>query len=192
MKNKLFKKLLTTGLPLALAACIFSGCASSDGGKSVEPPGTLTITGIPAEYEGKFVSFSFDMQNIAPVQIVASGKDPRALLARVEGAVIKDGEARLLLFVQRIIGGYTSYSGSDTFPVQLGIRDTAQSLQMPQEAGSVYEADFIFESVTFDKGAANMEWDKGFKVGSRVTQTLAPSPFSMLYSLHGIQRIPSV
>jgi len=180
MKNNFFNKLRKVfifGLLLIIAVCVLIGCGTLSGGEGGDTGagdyGTLTITGIPAEYAGKFLAFSFDMQRNAPVRIIASGRDPRPFLASVENALINNGEVKLLLFQERpFIGGYTGYTGSDTISVQLVISNTKM------RSTETNEPDFIFESVKFENGVANMEWDDGFKINSVVTVTGIPPEYN--------------
>ncbi|MHC6203154.1 hypothetical protein ACYULU_08155 [Breznakiellaceae bacterium SP9] len=53
-----WNKLFLLGFLLSLGAAFFIGCASAP--VEVVPPGTLTITGIPEEFEGKFVIAAYD------------------------------------------------------------------------------------------------------------------------------------
>jgi hypothetical protein len=168
VKKKLFLESngLIIGLPLVLAVCIFIGCASTGSTEGSAEPGTLTITGIPAEYEGKFVSFSPSMR------IDASSTDLRGgafgTPKEKKGALIKNGEAKLLLFADKPFVGKTSYTGSETIPVQLCVRDT--------DAYIYEDYDFVFESVVFENGMAEAKWDNVFKSGS-ITITGIPDDY---------------
>jgi hypothetical protein len=154
MNKKLFRELkrLAIGLPFILAVCIFIGCASTGGG-SKEPPGTLTITGIPAEYEGKFASTQ--IKNVTYVD--AKGKSSSR---NVEGesTVITNGEARLPLSYFALLGKGGGYAGSDTVEVDLTIyeRDAQGGLvSTPSRA--------VFPSVEFQGGVAKAHWDDAAK-----------------------------
>jgi len=159
MKNKLF----IIGLPLALAVCI--SVYAKDGDKE----GSLTITGIPAEYNGKFASFSYNMgerlNNPNKELLFASASDASKVLGKVEGAVITNGEVKLLLFKPiPIVGSLIAYTDSKTFRIELCIRDTEESPQKPSIPVKV-EPDFIFPSVTFKNGVATVKLNDAFKVG---------------------------
>jgi hypothetical protein len=126
---------INIGLPLVLAACIFSGCASwpTEG-----PSGTLTITGIPAEYEGKFVSSNLYIP-------------PQKEVARGAAAAITNGELKLPLY-----GKKAGYFASDAANGCLRIRDTAAELG--RVSGNA-NFDFIFAELRFENGVTEVKWD---------------------------------
>ena len=160
------KKLFIIGLPLVLAACVFIGCATLGVGGG--DPGTLTITGIPEEFNGKFVSFPQRVgRSTKDNEFIASAEDPRGLMGKIEGAVITNGEARLLIFRDAPMG-LAPYTGSNTMRVEFCVRDTADSLQERESSLLIVdkEPDFIFNSVTFENGSATVKWDDVFEVGS--------------------------
>jgi len=164
MKNRFFKKLLTIGLPLALAACILNGCASTGSKEPPGPPGILTITGIPAEYEGKFISaymssipdFSKAIQN-SPT--VARAED-RAIKNTSERRyiVIKDGEVKLPFYVNKAFGDGGGYAGTDPVDVKLGISDREKAATGNYFTFSLLSRAAI-ASVAFEDGVAEAKWD---------------------------------
>jgi hypothetical protein len=169
------KKLFIIGLPLALAVCI--SVYAKDGDKE----GSLTITGIPAEYNGKFASFSHKMGSTgeggSKVNLIASTADTNKLLSTVKGVVIANGEVKLLLFKTiPFVGGLTAYSDSKTVRVELCIRDTEESSQ--KSPNQNVEPDFIFPSITFKNGAAAVKLNDAFKVGL-LTITGVPSNYEI-------------
>jgi hypothetical protein len=143
----------TCGLSLLLAAYIFSGCASwpTEG-----PSGTLTITGIPAEYEGK----------LALANLLASNKE----VARGVATAITNGELKLPLYEKK-----SGYFGSDTFNIRLKIEDPGEAPINNQfgEAGT----DAIFESVKFEDGVKEVKWDDQVTPGF-ITLTNIPPEFT--------------
>jgi len=172
MKNKLF----IIGLSLAFAVCI--NVYAKDGDKE----GSLTITGIPAEYNGKFASFSHKMGEVGggsttnKVNIIASTADTNKVLSTVKGVVIANGEVKLLLFKPiPVVGGLTAYTDSKAVRVELCIRDTDESSQ--KSPNQRVEPDFIFPSITFKDGAAVVKLDDAFKVGY-ITITGIPSVYN--------------
>jgi hypothetical protein len=153
---------ITIGLPLVLAACVLSGCASwpTEG-----PSGTLTITGIPAEYEGKFIKSSLYL----PLQIdkskVISNATPKEV-ARSPAAAITNGEIRLPLYEKK-----AGYFASDTADVCLRIGDTAENFTSGN-AGF----DFIFAEARFENGVKELKWDGQVTPGF-ITITNIPADF---------------
>jgi len=144
MSKKLFfelKKLIE--LPLILAVCIFSGCATS-GGNDIEP-GTLTITGIPAEYNGKFIS------------AIPSG----IAIFLGENTAVANGEVNLPLTVPRMFGKGNGYDGNDTVDIRISVNN--------EKRGVSSIASFAFTSLSFENGIATVNWDDGFKVGITIT-----------------------
>ncbi|MDR3343072.1 MAG: hypothetical protein LBT14_09875 [Treponema sp.] len=134
------------GLSLLLAACIFSGCASwpTEG-----PSGTFTITGIPSEYEGKFVMSSLYIppEKKAGQLVVFSPKE----IARGHATAITNGELKLPLY-----GKEGGYFGSDTANVCLRLRDTAAELN--RIFGNT-DFDLVFANVRFEDGVKELKWD---------------------------------
>jgi hypothetical protein len=151
------------GLSLLLAACIFNGCASwpTEG-----PSGFLTITGIPSEYEGKFVKSS----SYVPIPKEEQGlfSSPKEV-ARGPATAITNGELKLPLY-----GKEAGYFGSDTANVCFRLRDTAEEL------GRIYgnaNFDFIFADVQFEDGVKELKWDDQVRPGF-ITVTNLPAEFA--------------
>jgi len=144
--------------------------------------GSLTITDIPAEYEGKFASFSYEMSDIRTnkVPLIASADDLSKFLSeKIEGAVIKDGSVKLLLFKKiPVVGTFTAYTGSETVRIILCIRDTAESDQDEGKGIQRIEPEFIFPSVKFEKGVASVKISDAFKPGL-ITITGIPSVYNV-------------
>ena len=154
MKNKLFKKLFTIGLALVVIVCIFSGCPTTGGGKEIVEPGTLTITGIPAEYAGKSV-------HVKELRIPVTNADGKKsnITVTFKDTAVKNGEVKLLIYIKPIIDIPFSkpdgYAGSDTVTVEISFLDSATG----------YGTDAVFESVTFKNGVADVKWEDAFKAG---------------------------
>ena len=175
MKIKMF---ITVGLLLFLAVCI-NGCASL--GDNNTEPGVLTITNIPAEFEGKYVSFTLDMGANYKPKIIASATDPRGFRGRHTAAVIKDGTATLMLFEDKnkLFGGLEAFTGTVTVPVELCIRNTPETIY--SGLGSTnFMPDFIFDQVIFENGIANIEWINPFIPGI-ITITDIPDQYNDPY-----------
>jgi hypothetical protein len=169
MKNKLFKKLLTIGLSLALAACIFSGCASMGGSKETVPPGILTITGIPEEYEGKYISadiwsipdYSAKVQNSGTI---ASAQDMAVKdWEQKRYTAIKNGEVKLQIYINKLFGKPNGYADSKPVDVRLKIADRTAVQDRPGEFSFTVVSKAAIASVAFEDGAAEIKWDGEFK-----------------------------
>ena len=151
------KNIFTFGLAVCLlAACIFSGCASapklSGGG---EEPGSLTVTGIPTEYNGKFAHFAWRMEG--------ADWSFRPGNTGGNGIAIANGEVELPFN----IGKEGGYIGSDTLSVVLVFADTPDPLQTAAIGGNIMvleEADAIYTAVSFENGKAVVSWEDEFKV----------------------------
>jgi hypothetical protein len=191
MKNKLFKRLLTIGLPLALAACIFSGCASMGGGSSNsnDPPGILTITGIPAEYEGKFVSanmMSIPNSNGSSVQLArAQNRAIRDMTDRQYIAIV-DGEVKLPFYIEKVFGDGGGYAGPAPGDVTLEIKDREKT-----DAVNVFNypliSSAIIASVAFEDGVAQAKWSDAFKP-IYITVTNIPEIYSQNSTIEAGQK----
>jgi len=151
MKKKLFKKLLTIGLLLTLVACIFSGCAST-GGDSNEPPGILTITGISAEYEGKFIS-----ADIFSIPDPNGRNQVQTVLARAEPTAVMNGEVKLPFYIAKVFGKGSGYAGTDPVDVKLEIfSDDSRTI------GKLLSR-AVFPSTAFKDGVAEVRWNNALK-----------------------------
>ena len=151
MKNNLF---FTIGLPLLLAACIMIGCTSTGGSKEPVEPGTLTITGIPEEYNGKFAS-----ARIQSIPDYTAKKSSYFRVATGVGTAIIDGKIKMPVNIFKIMGKPAGYNGSDTLDVIFMICDTLE------ETKNEVSFDVIFASVPFKNGIAEVSWDDAIKPG---------------------------
>jgi hypothetical protein len=166
MKGKLIKKLLTIGLSLAMAVCVFIGCASTGGGSN-EPPGILTITGIPAEYEGKFISSKM-YSSLASNAKAYIGNS----VVNAKYTAVADGVVKLPLYTYGFIP--KGYVGNDTLYVELEISDGRIDggfvLTMLLSRAAI-------ASVVFENGVAEASWDNAVKAGY-ITVTNIPEIYS--------------
>jgi len=166
VKNKLFKKLFTIGLALVVIVCIFSGCPTTGGGKEIVEPGTLTITGIPAEYAGKSV-------HVKELRIPVTNADGKKsnITVTFKDTAVKNGEVKLLIYIKPIIDIPFSkpdgYAGSDTVTVEISFLDSATG----------YGTDAVFESVAIKNGMADVKWEDAFKAGY-ITITGIPEQYN--------------
>jgi len=169
VKNKLF----TIGLPLAIAVCLFIGATT--------PPGTLTITGIPAEYEGKYISAKV---NDIP-KFTAKGL-PYGILGTIangERTIITNGEAKLPVSVTKAFKKPVVYDGNDTGDIRLVIADQVKS-EGNTSGGFDYRtlARAAIATVSFEGGVADVKWDDAVSDGY-ITVTNIPEN----YQVSGIQ-----
>jgi hypothetical protein len=125
--KKLFteSKRLIVGLPLVLAVCVFIGCASTGGADSNVEPGTLTITGIPQEFEGKFFSSNF-LYSI-PDPNAQKPQGPKAI-ATSEHTAVMNGEVKMPIYNYKTFGKGGGYAGSDALDVMIEIYDKEDTL----------------------------------------------------------------
>jgi hypothetical protein len=176
----MIKSLPALGLPLIVAVCIFSGCVSVpklEGGGAA--PGSLTVTGLPAEYNGKFAHFAWRMDGtnagFVPGSTGGNGTSITNNEVKLPFTVGKDGKD----------GGYT---GSDTLEVVLIFADTAEPLSVALIGGNINAleaADAIYSAVSFTNGAAVVNWADAFKA-AYITITNFPENFgSPIYGLDG-------
>jgi len=167
--NKVLKRSLTIGLPLILAAYIFSGCASSSGKEAVEP-GTLTITGIPEEFNGKFA--------LAPIWSIPDYTRAIQSSSRVavgESTAISNGEANMSVYVPRAFGKPNGYAGNDIRDVRVNINDAPVELQ--SDAGILHA---IFQEVQFENGVAKVNWEDRIQPGL-ITVNNIPDGYNVNY-----------
>jgi hypothetical protein len=174
----MIKNMLAIGLPFVLAACIFSGCISVPklaGGGAV--PGSLTVTGLPAEYDGKFAHFAWRMDGTNAGFVPGSTGG--------NGIAITNNEVKLPFTLGKD-GKDGGYSGSDTLAVVLIFADTSEPLPVALIGGNISAleaADAIYSAVSFANGAAVVNWADAFKA-AYITITNFPENFgSPIYGL---------
>jgi len=173
MKNELFKKLFTIGLTLVVIVCIFSGCPTTGGGKEIIEPGTLTITGIPAEYEGKFV-------HVNELRISVTNDDGKKSTINViaNDMGVNNGKVKLPLYVKPSINIPFSkpdgYASSHTVNIEISFKDKAARIEGPY---AYAEPDAVFESVAIKNGVAEVKWEDAFKAGY-ITITSIPEQYN--------------
>jgi hypothetical protein len=159
------------GLPLVLAACIFSGCVSVPklaGGGAV--PGSLTVSGLPAEYNGKFAHFAWRMDG------TNAGFVPGSVGGN--GIAITNNEVKLPFTLGKN-GEDGGYIGSDTLEVVLVFADTAEPLPVAligSNINALTDGDAIYSAVSFANGAAAVDWADAFKA-AYITITNFPENF---------------
>jgi len=124
--------------------------------------GTLTITGIPAEYADKFVG-SQDMHMIPEfkkaVEITKFIAQSYKNMSAREYIQVKNGEVKLPVYNYKISGDSKGYTGNDTLDVILQIYDSND-----QNNANLLLSVFL-PSVKFEKGVATSKWDDALKPG---------------------------
>jgi len=159
------KKLFTIGLPLAIAVCLFISATAA------VPPGTLTITGIPAEYEGKFISAT--IWNIPKFNKKGEPSGVNTPIAKGEYTVIANGEAKLPVYVLKLIsiGKPNGYAGNDTGDIEIIISDQVKSEKyIPPLSKTAITA------VSFKGGVAEVNWGDTISAGT-ITVTNIPETY---------------
>jgi hypothetical protein len=137
-------------IPGALAAVVFASCTTIGTTSDSVVPGNLLITGIPLEYEGKYVSISWDSGLI----ITSSAEKPTGSL--VTGAAIRNGEVNLPLYVMSkpdvLFWWWVGYNKNDIIDLGIVISDRVK-------ASLHAKADVIFKLVKFRNGVATVRWN---------------------------------
>jgi hypothetical protein len=119
-------------------------------GGTPETSGSLTITGIPDGFNGKFA-------------LVSKGTDKIASLA---GTAIENSAVTLPIYKSNFGGLKGSYTGSDTVDVELCIADVDTAESSADSKSWVNAPIYLtFEAVTFENGAASVSWEDAFKAG---------------------------
>jgi hypothetical protein len=155
---------------LALASVIFVSCMTIP--DADVPPGELTITGIPAEFEGMYVVFSRPVA-FSPISgrydIIASAERPDR--GSITGTAITNGRVDLPLYIDFHLSNAPSmirgYTRSDTCDIEIFISSTKASGN-PVAGGSV-------KSVQFKNGVARVRWDDAVSVRGSATAARAPA-----------------
>jgi len=166
------KKLFTIGLPLVMVVYIFIGAPVLAVGDDLT--GTLTITGIPAEYDGKFVG-SHDMHAIPDFKkaveitkiIAQSYKNVNAKVY----VQVTNGEVKLPVYSFKIAGESKGYTGNDALDVILQIFDNND-----QENANILMSVFL-PSVKFENGIAASKWDDALKPGTIIVNNIPEKPY---------------
>jgi len=130
------------------------GC--SDGGSS-DGGGTFILTGIPAEYNGKYAVFMGEIEDSDDMLIGAQSIDS----SMRGGTAVKIQGGKVSLPMWKMTGGIEKYSGNDTVEAEFDIYDDAAVNSETDEP--IYK--HSFNSVTFKNGSAAKTWNEG-KEGS--------------------------
>jgi hypothetical protein len=175
LKDGLKRALQTMcGLSLLLAVCIFSGCATGGPGNR-DPsatPGSLTITGIPANYEGKFAQVELTSTDDADKTFFQRTQQPHGAEVAVavgDETVIQNGEAALPLYDDKATSGaYLGYTGNESRGVKLRIGGTGFLAQKTL---------FVFkEKITFENGAAKASFNDSVEAFQSLIITITGVP----------------
>jgi len=159
------KKILVV---LAITALVFISCdngtTTSGGG------GTLTLTDIPAEYNGKYVRFSID-EGTGLLIIGGIYKQPEGFVRPGFFKVqINNGRAVIPLYHANTDG--ERYTWDDTFFYNWGWNDSNPPNPWISIFAAIYEEEWAqkpaqldwtaFPSITFTNGSATKSWNEGF------------------------------
>jgi len=171
------KKLFTIGLPLVMVICIFIGAPTLAMGDDL--PGTLTITGIPAEYAEKF--FESNMRNIPdPKKVIDSAKTIARSYKNVntkEYVQVINGEVKLPVYNFKMSGDSNGYTGNDTLDVVLKIYDSND-----QNNANVLLS-VLLSSVKFENGVAAAKWDDALKPGIIIVNNIPEKPYNETHDI---------
>jgi len=136
-----------------------SSQAKPKGDKKTDVPGILIITGIPKEFEGKFLA--------SPRMINFEGRTRGSRAKTNEAVAITNGEVSLSVFEDR--GGKPrGYAGNDGLDVRISIQDAKDS--------SFDIAGFILPAVQFEDGFARTAWTNVASAGW-ITVTNIPEEY---------------
>jgi hypothetical protein len=152
----------TLGIVLAFVL-VFFGCASFGGGPGTLS-GSITVTDIPAEYNGKTIAGGYQGKNAEGKKWTVSGKDATDSKA---AAAIVDGQVTM--------GAYTTGpvdTAGFTADLLLDIHDPSHPNRSYNTIGGI-----LFEGVQFQNGSAQLKWDDGIKTGA-VTITGIPDSYN--------------
>ena len=117
--------------------------------------GTITLTGIPAEYNGKYAFFQAGI-HVSQVTLLGLQNITRTVYTM---AKISGGSVTLSMWAVQINGSYSGYKGNDT--VELGSFIISPDAVM----GESYDYDIItgidYEQLKFTNGNATVTWAQG-------------------------------
>jgi hypothetical protein len=137
------------------------------------------VTGLPAEYNGRFAHFAWRMDG------TSAGFVPGSIGGN--GIAVADNEVTLPFTVGKD-GRDGGYTGSDTLAVVLVFADTDEPLSFALIGGNIdalNEADAVYSAVSFADGQAAVDWADAFKV-AYITIANFPENFgSPIYGLDG-------
>jgi hypothetical protein len=164
MRN-IFKMNFTNSLWL-LAITLLAAIGLSMAACGVVGGGTLKLTGMPLESEGKYV-IVYAVKLDASV-ILVGVQDINKSAKTVTLARISDGSVTVPMWqVNRLTGNMTRYSGNDTVGVVLvGIHDS-EKIDSPKPTdilGGMAGAT-MFSSTKFSNGSAEKNWKEGIGGG---------------------------
>jgi len=172
VKNR-FKLLVIAALLAAIAFSI-AACGDGDNGSASGSGGTLTLTDIPAEYNGKYVRFEISERGNGDLIIGGIYKQPEGFTMPVFFNVqIKNGRAVIPLY-----NNYTDgerYTWDDTFFYNWGWNNSNPPEPWISITADIHEKEWAkysyedvqldwtaFSSITFTNGSATKSWNDGF------------------------------
>ena len=183
MKNTL--KVL--GIIALLAVIGFSMAACSDDSGGGGNGGTITLTDIPAEYNGKYASFSASTKygSVDRVQIFGIQPESKVWFNEKILTQISDGKAVMPVQQQYIIDGASAikpYKGNDTFQ-----NVWAVIYETPIVYGGGAVASRSLSPLKFSNGSAKTTWNFGEEWTSDISSGLAGTWFYNGQELFSIQ-----
>ena len=123
--------------------------------------GTLTVTDIPAQYNGKYVRFVGMLMSQQQYIIGAKSISINGTKAAITSVQIKNGKVSLPMWVLSGSGGVSRYSGNNTFTQyqSIDIYDTETLSLDSGESGPHCVKSINFPSVSFSKGSATKSYN---------------------------------
>jgi hypothetical protein len=130
-----------------------TACGGDDDGGGGGGGGTFTLTGIPAEYNGKYAFFMVSDGSY----LVYGGRNINFFTNT--GTLIPISNGKVSLPMWKVVdesGNAVRYSGNDTFKDSLVEILNTQTLSSDAEAIAM----IFFTNVTFSKGNATRDWSQ--------------------------------
>jgi hypothetical protein len=138
------------------------GGGNNDGSDSGDNGGTFTLTGIPAEYNGKYVFLEGEGEG--EEDLFLFGAQSIDAEYTITGVVIANGSVSLPMWI--LSGTQESptvarYSGNDTDVVVVVSIITSTTASGSRDERENSEAGKTFSSIVFSNGSATKPWNEG-------------------------------
>jgi membrane protein implicated in regulation of membrane protease activity len=141
-----------------LEAGEFTGGNNNNNGNNSDG-GTFTLTGIPAQYNGKYALINAGGETVA-TNIMGFNTINMSTVT-ITLPVISNGSVSMPMWIPTNSGeSFTRYSGNHTLWVDVVITNR-QSFHDDSELNEFYVTEIRFDSVTFSNGSATRSWSQG-------------------------------
>ena len=160
MKSKNFLLgILAIALVFAMTAigCVEDPTDDNNGGNGSGSGGTLTLTNIPSEYNGKYAIYTESRSTPSAIGLYGCQSINVSTGITITAVQISNGSVSLPMWVQGT-GGFTRYSGNHTVGDSRNSVTILNTATFSSSENNVLTGKY-FQSITFSNGSATISWN---------------------------------